>query len=123
MPLKRVFPDAAVGAADAPPQQKPKLANPPEYESRLVDATVRSAVEALLKDASAREKKRALRAAETGKSLADLMASEVFVYLGLTLKEPPAKSRLRPYSLYVLNRFLLLLALLKVTGSDADWFF
>lgn len=99
MPLKRAASSSKERDTDSPPQQKRKLSNPPEYESRLVDSTTHSAVEALMSHAALREKKRAQRAAETGKKLGDFMASEVFLYMGLTLKEPPLKTRLRPYTM------------------------
>lgn len=101
MPRKRTHRDGEGIDSGAPPQQKRKLTNPPDWKSRLVDVTVRSAVEAILKDASLREKKRAKRASQKGKTISDLMASEVFVYLGVTLKEPPFKPKLRPHPMYV----------------------
>lgn len=103
MPRKRPHRDGEERDSGAPPQQKRKLANPPDWKSRLVDATVLSAVEAVLKDANAREKKRAERAANKGKTISDLMASEISVYLAVTLKEPPFKAKLRPYAMYVSN--------------------
>lgn len=103
MPRKRSHQDGEGTDSGVPPKQKPKLANPADWKSRLVDATVRSAVDAVLKDAKAQEKKRAELAASKGKMISDLMTSDICVYVAVTLKEPPFKPKLRPYAMYVSN--------------------
>lgn len=102
MPRKRAHNEAET-ASEGPPQQKRKVSGPPDLKSRLVDTTVRSGIEALLKDANDRERKRAKRASQKGKTVGDLMASDVFVYLAVTLKEPPFKPKLRPYAIPLKN--------------------
>lgn len=78
--------------------QKRRVSSAPP---RLADATLSSAVNALLKDYDFHERKRAKRSAARGKVIGDLIDTEVFVWLIVTFKEAPFKDRLRPYAVYV----------------------
>lgn len=62
---------------------------------RLSESTVKSAVEALLKDHTKYERKRLRRAQTLGKAGA-LLDAESFVMLLVTLKQAPFKDKLRP---------------------------
>lgn len=83
-----------------PPRQR--LKREADLKSRLSISTVKSAIEALLRDAQYFEQKHAKKAAKEGKSIDDdILDDGRFVYLAITLKQPPFKPRLRPYTMYV----------------------
>lgn len=95
MPRKRSRQNKTEGE---PPRQR--LKREADLNSRLNAATVKSALEALLKDAHYFEEKRGKKAANGGKTVEEeALEEDRFVQLAVTLKQPPFKPKLRPYNM------------------------
>lgn len=80
---------------------EPKKSKISNASPRLADETLSTAINALLQDNDFHRRKKAKRAVAAGKVRDELLDSDVFIFLVVTLKEIPFKDRLRPHAMYV----------------------
>lgn len=93
MAKKRTFSEAIVSATKSNTDQAAPI---PTASEVLVEATLKSAVDALLQDTLKHAKKREKRAVTNSQAPDDLLSEDNNVTLVVTFKEPPYKQKLRP---------------------------